>query len=572
MLNPVLATILYEMGDLLDLAGDNPFRIRAFRRAAQTVETYPEDFGNLSREQMLAIPGIGKGICDIVDEVKGRGKSAEHLKLKQKFPEGVLQIMRLGGVGPRRAAQLFRELKIDSLPKLEASAKRGLLQKLAGFGDKLEQKILKNIAYAESTGKRLIVTQARALAEGLRAHLLKSPHIQQLELAGSARRWKETVGDLDFLCTSDRPKDAIAHFLKSASIKQNLGAGDTKASVQLASGVQVDFRVVDASSFGAALLYFTGSKEHNVRLRELAQKKGMTLNEYGLFKISDKEQKKPVAGKTEQEVYEKLGMQWIPPELREDRGEIDASLKNQLPDLIDVEDVLGDFHNHTKLSDGAHSLEEMVDAAQKHGWKWFFSGDHSPSLTIAHGLPVPVLKQKMNAIQKLNKSMNDFSVYSSSEVDILPQGKMDYPAETLKELDCVIASVHSRFNQSEQEMTERICTALKNPDVDILGHLSGRLLQRRDSYALNVEEVLQTAKKTETAIEINGQPERQELTDVHVKRAIELGIPLALNTDAHSMQELEHMTLAVHIARRGWAEPKHIINCLSAQEIIEWLH
>ncbi len=569
MNNLSISKLLTEMGDLLELSNDNPFRIRAFRRAAQTVETFPEDLGPMTRQQRMAIPGIGKGIADLLEEFERKGSSAEHSKLQKKFPRGVLDMMRLGGVGPKRAAQLFRELRIDSIQKLETAAKKGVLKGLEGFGEKLEQKILKNVAFAESASKRMLISHAQQLATAVRAHLAKSPHIKQLELAGSARRWRETIGDLDFLCTSSSPEKAIAHFLSIPGIEQTLASGPTKASVQLTNGVQVDFRVVPPESFGAAFLYFTGSKQHNVRLRELALKKGLTLNEYGLFKLTDKDQKKPVAGRTEQEVYERLGLKWIAPELREDRGEIEAAQKNILPRLIEMEDVLGDFHNHTNLSDGAHTLEQMAGAARAHGWKWFFTADHSPSLTIAHGLPVAALRKKMAQVRKMNSS-GDLRIYTSSEVDILVDGEMDYADDVLAELDCVVASVHSRFNQPVDVMTDRICTALKNPNVDILGHLTGRLINKRDSYAVDIETVLQTAKKTNTAIEINGQPERQELSDVHVKRAIELGVPLALNTDAHSMQELDHMTTAVHIARRGWAEPKHVINCLSAEKIKEW--
>jgi DNA polymerase (family X) len=351
-----------------------------------------------------------------------------------------------------------------------------------------------------------------------------------------------------------------------------LAEGETKASVILENGFQCDFRVVPKDSLGAALIYFTGSKEHNVRLRELALSKKLTLNEYGLFKLSDTQQKKPVAGKTEQEVYNHLGLQWISPELREDRGEINLALTNKLPHLITEQDVLGDFHNHTTLSDGKNTLDEMVEAARARKWGWFFSADHSPSLTIASGLDVNRLRAKMAHVKLLNKKWKDFRVFCSSEVDILADGRLDYPDAVLAELDCVVASVHSRFKQTEEEMTERICRAIQNPHVDILGHLSGRKILKRESYALNVEAVLDVARKTGTALEINGQPERQELRDIYVKRAIELGISLALNTDAHSIHQLDHMRLAVHIARRGGAEPKHIINTMDEKSISRWLN
>lgn len=570
MINKEMSNILSEMADLSELAKDNPFRIRAFRRAAETIQSYPQDLGALSREEQLAIPGIGKGIADFIAEFKEKGRIVEHQKLKSKFPEGVLKIMHLQGLGAKRAGILFRELRIDSLEKLKQAAENQKIRNLDGFGEKIEENILKNISFAQESSKRMILYEARTLAKEIMERLKKSSAIGQLELAGSARRWKETVGDLDFLCSSTQPEKAIQHFLNSCPVDRVLAEGKTKASVILKQGIQCDFRVVPKKSIGAALMYFTGSKEHNVRLRELAQKMNLTLNEYGLFKVSDKEQKNPVASETEEDIYKALGMKWIPPELREDRGEVEASLKNKLPVLIEESDVRGDFHNHTTLSDGDNSLEEMVAEAQKRGWSWFFSADHSPSLKIASGLPVPILKKKMDHIKTLNKSLGKFKLFCSTEADILHHGDIDYPDDILKTLDCVVASVHSRFNQTEEEMTERLIRAVRHPYVDILGHISGRKLNKREGYALNYEKVLQAAKETGTAIEINGQPERSEIQDIYVKRAIELGVPLALSTDAHSTSQLEYMTYAVHIARRGWAEKKHIINTMDDKSISRW--
>lgn len=569
MLNAPLSKLLYDMADLLELSGDNPFRIRAFRRAADTVAFHGEDFGALSRQQRLSIPNIGKGVADIIEEFQAAGSVTEFQKLLKKYPAGVLDVMRVGGVGPKRAATLYRELRVDSVAKLEDAVRRGVLKGLPGFGEKLESNIAKSLALAQAGGQRLLVTRARAVAMEMMAYLAKSPAIARLELAGSVRRWKETVGDLDFLCTSREAEKAMVHFRAFPGIQKVLAAGGTKSSVILASGLQVDFRVVPAESFGAALLYFTGSKAHNVRLREFALKKGLTLNEYGLFKTGDEKKKRPVAGRTEEEVYGKLGLSWIPPELREDRGEIDAAIAGTLPKLVEESDVLGDFHNHTDLSDGVHTLEQMAGAARARGWKYFFSGDHSPSLKIARGLPPAALRKKVASIRKLD-GKDGLRVFASSEVDILADGKLDYPDDVLSSLDCVVASVHSRFKQTPEEMTERLCRAIRHPRTHIVGHLSGRKLGIRDSYGLDYEAVLGEAKRTATALEINGQPERQELDDVHVRRAIELGVPLAVNTDAHSMQELDHMTLAVHIARRGWAERRHLLNCLPAEEVLRW--
>jgi DNA polymerase (family 10) len=572
MINLLLAKHVSDIADLLELEGDNPFRIRAFRRASQVIESYPEDFALMSRDQRLTVPGIGKGMADIIEEFVRTKNSKEFHQLQKKYPVGVFEMMKIPGVGPKRTAYLFRELQIDSVNKLVASAKQGILKTLPGFGEKIEKNIITNVAFAQVSSQRMLISTALNRADQIRNHLLKAPFIDRLELAGSARRWKETVGDLDFLCMSVQPEKSIAHFLKFPGISKVLGSGSTKASILLENGFQCDFRVVRPESFGAALLYFTGSKEHNVRLRELAIKKGLTLNEYGLFKINDEKKEKPLAGRTEEEVYKKLGLPWIPPEIREDRGEIEAALKNKLPNLIEMKDIKGDFHNHTTLSDGSNTLEEMITAAHNKGWKWFFSADHSPSLKIASGLSVDKLRKKIHDVEHFDQQLKDMRVFTSSEVDILSEGDLDYSDDVLEDLDCVIASVHTRFNQDEKLMTERICKAIQNRHVDILGHLSGRLISRRPSYALDYEAVFQTAKETETAIEINGQPDRQELNDVMVRRAIELRIPLALTTDAHSIQDLDNnMEIALHIARRGWAEPRNIINTFNAKQIQEWL-
>lgn len=571
MINLPLAKLLATIADLLELSGDNPFRIRAFRRAAQLVEGHPEDLGALGRDAWLEIPGIGKGIADIIEEFRATGTSVEFEQLRKKFPDGVLQMMTIGGLGPKRAAILYKELRIDSVPKLTAALEKGVVTALPGFGKKLVENIAANLKRAPADGPvRMLVPEARRLARSLEAFLNKSPDIDRLELAGSARRWKETVGDLDFVCISRRPEKAIRKFLSCPGVEKTLGAGDTKASVVLTNGLQCDFRVVPPESFGAALLYFTGSKEHNVRLRERAQRRGLTLNEYGLFKTSDTAKRRPLAGRTEEDVYAKLGLRWIAPELREDRGEVEAAEKGTLPRLIEMSDVLGDMHNHTDLTDGANTLEEMVEAARARGWAWFFSADHSPSLTIAKGIGPAALRKKMERVRKLDRPKG-MRVFTSSEVDILADGKLDYDDAVLEELGCVVASVHSRFNQPGDVITERICRALRNPRVDVLGHITGRLINKRPSYAVDVEAVLQAAKDTQTAIEINGQPDRAELNDVQVKRAVELGVPLAVSTDAHSTRELDHMELAVHIARRGWAEPKHIINTKSTDALVKWL-
>ncbi len=572
MSNAVFSQLLTDIADLLELKAENVFRIRAFRRASEVIKALPHDIVSLDRASQLLIPGIGKGISDMIEEFKKEGHINELEKLKKEFPAGLLELMNLEGLGPKRAAHLFHDLKIDSLQKLKAAAESGKLLQVPGFGEKLQETLLKSIAYQSQTGHRLLLPNARRFADEIKTYLSKSPSIKQVELAGSARRWKETVGDLDFLCASTQPEKAIAHFIQAPTVERVLAQGATKASVMLKTGLQCDFRVVEAASFGAALVYFTGSKEHNVRLRELAQKKGFTLNEYGLFKLTDTEKKHPVAGRTEEDVYEHLGLPWIPPELREDRGEIEAGLENRLPHLVTMNDVKGDVHNHTTLSDGIATMEEMVAAAAEKKWEWYFCGDHSPSLKIAGGLPPEILAKKKQDIQRFMEHQKRINVFLGSEVDILSDGKLDYSDEVLNTIDCVVASVHSQFKQPVDLMTARICRAMENPHVDIIGHVSGRLLNKRHGYDVNYDALLEKAKETQTALEINGQPDRLDLSDVFVKRAVERGVPLVLSSDAHQTSDLDNVEWALHVARRGWAEPQHILNCLKTEEILRWLN
>lgn len=570
MNNKTIAAVLDEMADLLELDDANPFKIRAFRRASEAVQNASNDVTTLDRKTVLAIPGIGKGVADLIDEIKRSARVAEHEALKRKYPAGVLAMMSLSGLGPKRAAFLFKECKIDSIDRLKKAAERGDLGKLPRFGEKLQNQILRNIQTASAADERRLITLARAEALAFLEYL-RAGTGARIDIAGSLRRWRETVGDVDFIATGPDPEAILARFKAYPLTSRVLASGPTKISLVVASGLQFDLRVVPAASHGAALLYFTGSKSHNVRLRELALKKGFTLNEYGLFRLSDKKKAKPIAGKTEEDVYRALGLAWIPPELREDQGEIEAARNNALPDLIEMSDVRGDFHNHTELSDGRDTMEAMVAAAAARGWEWYFCGDHSPSLTIASGLSVEALRKKAAELRRLNRNSKDIGVFLGSEVDILADGRMDYPDDALARVDCVVASVHSRFRQSKAEMTERICRAIRHPHVDIVGHLTGRRIHRREPYDVDVDQILRTAAESGTAIEVNGQPERQELEAHHVRRAVELGVPIAVDTDAHGTRELDHMELAVHIARRGWAEKKHVLNALSKKDILAWL-
>lgn len=570
MKNKEVANLLKEMAQLMELAAENRFKIRAYAQAAQTLEDLTEPVETVAEEGRLTdLPGVGKGIAEKIVEYLRDGKVKERERLKKSYPEGLLEMMQVSGLGPKRTRHLYDKLKIDSIAKLKDAAEKNKLASLEGFGAKIEENILKGIAFKEEAPHRMLLHDARLLADSIVAHLTGTcRRLERCVPAGSLRRWKETVGDLDFLCVSDDPKSVINAFVKQPGARQILAQGDTKASIIHERGIQCDLRVVGRESFGAALLYFTGSKEHNVELRELALRKGLTINEYGMFALSNK--KKAVAGKTEEEMYEKLGLAWIPPELRENRGEILAAERKKLPKLIEEKDVRGDFHNHTSLSDGSNTLEEMAEAARAKGWEWFVSADHSPSLKVASGLSVKTLLAKKAAIRKLNETYKNFTVLLGSEVDILSDGGMDYDARTLAEIDFVVGSIHSGFRQEEAKITERLIQAMENPAVDIIGHLTGRLIGSRHGYPLDAQKILEAALITQTALEINGQPQRMDLHDVTARNAAEMGVSIALSTDAHAAGQLNFMTYAVSAARRAWLTKAQVLNCLTLEQLREW--
>lgn len=577
--NSQIAERFEEMAALLELSGDNPFRIRAYRNSVQILLGLTRAVGDLPPEELLEIPGIGQGLAQHIQELLKTGKLVELDGLKSKFPAGLLQILQVQGLGPKRARFLFDRLKIASLSALKAAAEGGKLRGLPGFGEKLEANILKNLQLLEAGSKRMLWWEADLLMAEMLSALRSCPSVVELSPAGSLRRGKETVGDLDILCTARGGGRAVEFFTKLPQVERVMAAGESKAMVRLKAGVQCDLRVVPPESFGAALQYFTGSKEHNVALRELALRAGYSVNEYGLFKVGKGAKPKdgarpgrPVAGRTEREIYEKLGLQLIPPELRENRGELEAARrKDGLPDLIQLGDVRGDFHNHTRLTDGTHSLEEMARAAEGMGWEWVALGDHSQSLKVAHGLSVVDLKATQEELLSIQKKMPGIRLMRSMEVDILKDGALDYPDEVLGSLDVVVGSVHTLFQMPEDVMTERILTAMRHPRLHIVGHLSGRLLGKREGYAVNTERLLEEGASSQTAFELNGQPQRQDLPDVHARRARELGCPLALTTDAHHRDQFRYMQLAVTIARRAWLEKGDVLNTMSFKELKEWL-
>ncbi len=568
MKNKEVAQLLYEIAELLSLSEENPFRIRAYERAAQVIEALPQAIEEIAvKDELRKIPGIGEGIAEKIKEYLTTGKLKYAEDLKKTIPPGVLRIMSIPGMGPKKAKIVYEKLRVTDIPELEKAAREHQLAHLPGFGTKTEENILRGIELQRQSSGRTLLFTASMTAKTVIERLGKLPEVKQIAYAGSLRRGKETIRDIDILCTATKSKPVMNAFVNLPWVRQKLAQGETKSTVILEGGIQCDLRVVEPHCFGAALMYFTGSKEHNISLRTLANKKGYTINEYGLFKL--KQEDRPIAGLTEKEIYEKLGLEYIPPELRENRGEIEIAAKRKIPQLVEEKDIRGDLHVHSKYSDGNATIEQIANQAKKKGREWVTISDHSQSLKIAGGTPVKEVYKKIGEIKKYNSKNKNFRILCSMEVDIRNDGSLDYEDELLKELDFVIAAIHTGFKQSEEKITERILTAMENKYVHMLAHPTGRLLGKREPYGINMEKILQAAKKTKTAIEINAFPERLDLYDIYCKTAKEMGVMLGIGTDAHSLEQLDYISLGVTVARRGWLEKKDVLNTLTAEELLE---
>jgi DNA polymerase (family 10) len=568
MKNQQIAKIFNEIAELLELKGENVFRIRAYRRAAQNLDGLSKDVSTLSEEELTALPGIGKDLAGKVREYLGTGKIAKHEELKKDFPEGVLELLKVPGLGPKKAKQFYDALKIKSVDELDAAIRAGKLRKLPGIQAKTEENILKGIELIKRGAERTPLGRVLPLADDIVRRMKESAPVDRIAVAGSIRRMKETVKDIDILTTSKKPEAVMDVFVKLPHVSRVLAHGDTKSSVITEDGIQVDLRVVEEASFGAALQYFTGSKQHNIRLREMAVKAGLKLNEYGVFKEPGE---KKIGGKTEEEMYKALKLPWIPPELREDTGEIEAALAGKLPDLVTLEDIKGDLHVHTKESDGSHDLDTIVQAARKKGYQYIAITDHTKGLGVAHGLDEKRLQEEIKLIDEANKKLSGFRILKGTEVDIRADGRLDLPDEALVGLDIVVASIHSGFKQPQQQITQRLLAAIRNPCVSVIAHPTGRLIGERDAYAVDMEAVLKEAAKYGVAMEINAYPLRLDLNDLHIKMAKEYGVPLAINTDTHVTTQYDFMSYGVSVARRGWVEKKDVLNTLEYDQLIKRL-
>ena len=568
MKNLEVAELLNEIADYLEFQNE-PFKIRAYRKAALVIEGLSEGIMQVWEENRLEeLPGIGEGIAKKIDDFLRNGKSKYLEELKKSTPVNVEELGSIAGVGPKTIMKLYRHLKVKNMADLERAAKQGKIRKIGGLGPTVEQNILKSIEFAKKTKQRVPLGFALSSAEEVAQMLQSCNDVIRVSIAGSARRMKETIGDVDILATSKSPEKVIDFFTKMPNAAQVLTKGDTKSSVRLKEGIQVDLRVMNNDIFGAALLYFTGNKEHNIILRRIAIEKNLKLSEYGLF---DKSTNKIVAGKTEENIYKRLGMDYIEPEMREDEGEIELAQHHMLPKIIGYNDLKGDLQMHTKWSDGSNTIEEMALAAKKLGHEYICITDHTGKLAIANALDEKRLVQQRKEIEKVNKKLRGVFVLQGTEVNIKDDGNLDMDDKILKQLDIVIGAVHSGFKNPKEKMTKRIIKAMENENVDMIAHPTGRLITKRESYEIDLDAVLDAAKKTNTILEINSYPERMDLRDVHVRASVKAGVKLSIGTDAHNTDQLHFYKLGIGIARRGWATKNDIINTRSLKDMVRVL-
>ena len=567
MKNSEIARVFHDMADLLELKGENIFKIRAYRRAAQVIEHLPKEMAVMLEqgEDFQQIPGVGDAIAKKSTELIKTGKLEAYESLKAEFPEGITRLLEIPGIGPKTAHLLSLELKITSAEQLEEAIKEGKVAHLFRMGDKTAQNLLHKIQAMRRKDQRIPIGQALPIVEDILNSLSSLRGVKNMTSAGSLRRFRETVGDIDIMGTADNPEKVISEFVALPVVKEVLAKGPTKASVILSHGLQADLRMVEHDSFGSLLQYFTGSREHNIALRTKCQKKGLKLSEYGITDVAHDKLEKFA---TEEAFYGRLGMQYIPPEIREDQGEIELSEKNAIPRLVDLRDIKGDFHAHSDWSDGNNTIEEMALAAKNEGYKYMAITDHSKGLGIAHGLTEERLKEQVREIHLLNQKLKGFRILCGMEVDIRADGSIDMPDHMLAELDCVVGAVHSSFNQSEERVTRRILRAIENPHIDIIAHPTSRLIGEREPTAVDMEAVFKAAVKYKKAREINAMASRLDLKDIHIHRARELGVMLAIGTDSHIAGQLKLMRFGIGMARRGWCESKHILNCHSLETVL----
>lgn len=568
MKNREIARIFSDIADILEIKEDNPFKIRAYRKAALNLEGITRDLAELSHKELLEIPGVGADLAAKIEEYLRTGAMAMHDKLKGEIPAGVFALLAVPDLGPKTAKAIYDTLQITSIEELEQAAAEHRLVGIRGIQQKTEENILKGIAAVKRGRERQPLGRILPAAEDLLEALKMRARVERIEIAGSIRRRRESIKDIDMVATSPDPAGVMEVFVNLPQVQQVSMRGPTRASVTIREGVQVDLRVVEPDSFGAALAYLTGSKPHNVRLREMAQKRGLKINEYGIFREEDNQR---LGGENEEDVYRLLRLPFIPPELREDRGEIEAALAGKLPHLITLADIRGDLHVHSKWSDGAHSIAEVAQAARQSGLAYIAITDHSPGLGIARGLTIERLMEQGQEIEAFNAGQTGFRVLHGTEMNIQGDGSLDYPDHVLKKLDLVVASIHSGFANSKEVMTARLVAAMRNPWVSIIAHPTGRLIGEREAYEVDMEELLRVAGETGTALEINSYPLRLDLGDKYVRRAKELGVALVISSDTHYSKQFATLSYGISVAQRGWLEKGDVLNTLEAPELLKRL-
>jgi DNA polymerase (family 10) len=564
VINAEIAGQLDKVADLLDIEGANPFRVRAYRRAARMVGELPRNVADMlaEGEDLDELPGIGKDLGDKIATIARGGHLPLLDELAREMPAGITALLTLPGLGPKRVHLLHETLGIDSIDQLAAAIKAGKLHDVPGFGPAIAATLLRAIAAGTGQAQRTRLATAEQIVAPLLRHLRQAKGVRQVEVAGSYRRRRETVGDLDVVVAAEPSRPVMQRFVGYEDVAEVVAQGPTRSTVRLRNGLPVDLRVVPAESFGAALCYFTGSKAHNIALRQIAVDRGWKLNEYGLFRGATR-----LAGRSEAELYQRLGLSVVPPELREDEGEIDAARRGSLPRLVRVEDIRGDLHVHTTASDGRANLQAMVQAAQARGYAYVAITDHSQRVAMAHGLDAKRLAQQIDEIDRINEKLSGFVVLKSSEVDILEDGTLDLPDQILRRLDLVVGAIHSRFDLPPKKQTERILRAMDNRCLNILAHPTGRLINERPPYALDMERVMRGAVERGCHLELNAQGDRLDLTDLHCRLAKQLGLKVAISTDAHATVEFDFMRFGVDQARRGWLEPEDVLNTRPLSEL-----
>lgn len=569
MNNQDVASLLDDIGDMLEILGDNPFRIRAHHRAANSIRSSPVSIETLVKEKRLtSLPAVGEGLAERIEELVETGKMDYYEELKEQVPPRLLELMQIQGVGPRKAKQLYDELRVTSVDELKKAATEGHLRGLKGMSARTEENILKGIELFRAGQARMLLSEAYPIAAMFVAELAKAPEVTEIAFAGSLRRMKETIGDIDILAASDNTEAVTEHFCGLPEVDRILAHGDTKASVLAKNGLQLDLRVVKTEEYGSALQYFTGSKDHNIRLRDLAKQKGLKISEYGIFSVSNG---RSLSGKTEKEIYAHLGLDYIDPVLREDRGEIAAALSHTLPNLVSLSDVKGDLQSHSTWSDGLNHLKDMATAAKELGYEYLAVTDHAEKLKVAGGMTREVIAKRRREIEKLNGELSGIRLLDGVELNIDGDGNVDYGDDVLEGFDIVMGSIHSGFHQPRQKIMARLAKAMENKNIHIIAHPTGRIIGKREPYDVDIEGLFDLAARTGTVLEINSFPDRLDLKDDYAREAKRRGLKMSLGTDAHMAAHLSYMMYGVAVARRAWLEASDIINTRPLSEMLKLL-